>query len=279
MISLFWHELLSRRVGILGWGLSISFLALIYIPIYPSFAEQMAGFQDLLDLPIYQALGVSSMANLADYLSSTFFNFLPILVGIYAIITGTGALAGEEDKGTLELLVTLPLSRSQIVIAKALAMLVAIILILGLALMGCWISLAIASPQIEDQVSFGQISVAVVNALPLGAFFLMAALFFGAFFPTRGIAGMAAAAVLILSYIGNNLVTLVESLENLKFLFPHNYYSATAEAFTEGLNPSDVLVLSGLALVFFLLALLAFNRRNLMTAAWFWQRQHPPAEI
>lgn len=278
MISMFMHEVKSRRGGILGWGLFMAFFAFIYIPIYPSFADQMAGFEDLLDLPLYQALGVSSMAKFADYLSSTFLNFLPIIVGIYAIITGTGALAGEEDKGTIELLVTLPLSRTQVVIAKALAMLVALILIFLLALVGCWISLAIANPQIDDPIAIGQMSAAVFNALPLTVFFLMAAFFFGAFLPTRSIAGMAATALLILSYLGNNLANLVDVLKDFKFLFPHNYYSATAEAFTSGVNLNDMGVLSGLALLFFLLAILAFNRRNLMTGAWFWQRQRPPVE-
>ncbi len=278
MFSLFLHEVKSRQGSILGWGLFTAFLALVYIPIYPQFAEQMAGFQGLLDLPIYQALGINSMLTFADYVSSTLLNFLPIILGIFAITAGTGALAGEEDKGTLELLVTLPISRTQLVIAKALGLLVTLILALLLTLIGAMVSVAIANPQLETPISFGQMAAAIANVLPLLAFFMMASLFFGAFLPTRSTAGMAAAALLIISFVGNNLVTLVESLKDFKFIFPHNYYAATAEAFTIGVRTGDALVLLGSALVMFLLALLAFNRRNLMTGTWFWKRQRPPAE-
>jgi hypothetical protein len=61
MFDLFLHELKIRRGAILGWGIGIGAFSMVYVGIYPSLGEQMTAFQDVLDLPIYQALGVSDM--------------------------------------------------------------------------------------------------------------------------------------------------------------------------------------------------------------------------
>jgi hypothetical protein len=39
------QELRFRRNGILGWGIGISMLPLMYITIWPQFAEQMESFE------------------------------------------------------------------------------------------------------------------------------------------------------------------------------------------------------------------------------------------
>ena len=42
--------------------------------------------------------------------------------------------------------------------------------------------------------------------------------------------------------------------------------------FTEGVKASDVMVLLGAAAIFYVLALLSFQRRNVTVGAWPWQR-------
>ena len=58
MLRLLLQELRFRRNGIIGWGIGLCFFPVIYVGLYPSFADQMAGFQEILDLPIYQAMGI-----------------------------------------------------------------------------------------------------------------------------------------------------------------------------------------------------------------------------
>lgn len=108
-------------------GIALCFFPVVYVGLYPSFADQMASFQSILDLPIYQAMGIS-MNSFESYMASTVTNLVPVILCIYAVMNGTGTLAGEEDDGLLELIVTLPIHRWQIVAVKAVA--------LGLALLG-----------------------------------------------------------------------------------------------------------------------------------------------
>jgi ABC-2 type transport system permease protein len=279
MFNLLIHELKLRRGGILGWGLGGAAFGLMYLTLYPNFADQMAMFEDLLDLPIYQALGVSTMASFEGYMSSTFLNFMPIILSIYALMAGTGALAGEEDKGTLELLVAMPLKRWQIVTAKGLALLIAAFLMLLIAALGAVGSLFFVKQQLDVELTYASIVALTFQVWPLLAFFMMASLFFGAWLPTRGTAGMAATLLLVVSYFGNNLFDLIESLRDWRLMFPFYYYKITAEDITAGVNLNDALILTGAALVMLLLAVWAFERRNLMTAAWFWQRPRLPKGV
>src|SRR5688500_6333806 len=107
MRSLFAYEVRSRRGALLGWGIGLALYSAMYTSLYPQMAEQMAG---LADLPIYRFLGIS-LLTFEGYLSSTVLMFLSVLLGIYAVTAGIHTLVGEEEEGTLELLVTTGLRR------------------------------------------------------------------------------------------------------------------------------------------------------------------------
>jgi ABC-2 type transport system permease protein len=270
------QELRFRRNGIIGWGLGVSMLPLMYLSIYPQFAEQMGAFEELMDLAIYQAMGIS-MADFEGYAASTVINISPVIVGIYAIINSTGTLAGEEDNGRLELIVTLPVPRWQIVATKAIATGIAlflILLIVGLISAG---AMAVFLSQIETAVTPVGFLIGILSAWPLVMATATIGFFFGAVAPSRRIAALLTTAVFLVSYFGNNLAGLVTSLETIKPVFLHHYFDATEGALLNGPQTSDVLILLAVALVFFLLAVLFFQWRNLTVHAWPWQRGKLPA--
>ena len=76
MLRLLVQELKFRRNAMLGWGLGLCFFPMVYIGIYPSVAEEMAG---LADLEIYKAMGVS-IGTFADWVGSILL-FVPLLPG------------------------------------------------------------------------------------------------------------------------------------------------------------------------------------------------------
>jgi hypothetical protein len=65
-------------------------------------------------------------------------------------------------------------------------------------------------------------------------------------------------------------------LEVIEKLFLFHYYEATAEAFTNGQQVGNALILLGIALVVFGIALFFFQRRDLTVGAWPWQRGKIP---
>ncbi|MFN2223703.1 MAG: ABC transporter permease subunit [Candidatus Promineifilaceae bacterium] len=268
MFRLLWQEILFRRNGIIGWGLGLCFFPLVYVGIYPSMADEV---QSLADLEIYQAMGVT-LGTLEDWIASTMILFVPILASVYALINGTGTLAGEEEDGRLEILITLPLKRWQIVTVKAIALSVALFFILLIvSLVGALVFVAIEG-QVEATMSAVDMITGLLATWPLTFAFAMISMFLAAFCSRRRVAALIAAVLLVTSYFGSNLSGMVSSLEPLKPLFLHTYLDATGRSVTQGQQLGDVFVLLIVGLVAFTLALVFFQRRDVTVGAWPWQR-------
>lgn len=268
MLRLLWQELLFRRNAIIGWSLGLCFFPLVYIAIYPSVADQMAG---LADLELYQAMGMS-LGTFPDWVGSILIIFMPLVAAIYGIINGTGTLAGEEEDGRLEMIVTLPLPRWQIVAAKAIAFVISsIIMFVVVAVVSLLVFQSIQS-QIDTQLTGGDLFTAVLMAWPIVFAVGMLSLFLAAFCANRRFASMIAAAILVVGYFGSNLAASTTALEPFEPFFLFTYLDASGTAVMEGQAAGDMFVLLAVGLVSFALALYFFQRRDLTVGLWPWQR-------
>jgi ABC-2 type transport system permease protein len=268
MVRLLRQELLFRRNAIIGWSLGLCFFPLVYIAIYPSVAEEMAG---LADLEIYRALGMN-LGTFPDWVGSILIVFMPLIAAIYALINGTGTLAGEEEDGRLEMIVTLPLARWQIVAAKALALVISSMMIfIVVGVVSALVFLSIDS-QIETELAAGDLFWAVLSAWPLVFAMGMISLFLAAFAPSRRIAATIAAIILVAGYFGNNLANSTDRLRLLEPFFLFTYLDGTGSGVMAGQQTSDTLILATIGFVAFALALYFFQQRDLTVGGWPWQR-------
>jgi ABC-2 type transport system permease protein len=275
MLNLLRYELRARRWGIIGWGLGLALFGLYIVVLYPQFAPQLGGL-DLGSIEAYQVFGnFAEMATFAGFISAEMFSFVPVMLGIYAIVSATGTLAGEEDSGTLELLMALPLPRWQLVLIKTLALAITLVLILLLVGLGMAAGLATLDPEVNTGgVTAADLITAIVGLWPLVMLFGAIALFLGAYLPNRRIAAWTGILLLVLSYFGNNLGSMSEPLEALQPIFPFHYFN-TSTVLTAGLNTNDTLILLAATLLFLALTFIAFQRRNVTVGAWPWQRAKP----
>lgn len=275
MFNLFKHELTSRWISIIGWGLGLTAFAAMYIAIYPDMADQMG---DLADLSIYQAMGID-LASFAGFIASIVVQIIPIILGVNVIMMATGTLAGEEENGTLELVIAMPLERWQIITMKTLALLIATFLVLiilgaGSALV---MSAVIGSAELSIDVEPMQLFIAILGTYPMMVLLFAMSLFSGAFMPTRRSAMVVMFTFYLASYVGNSAAGLVESLEWLDTISIFSYVNTSATVFTDGQSVGDVSILLGLGAVFIGLALWAFQGRNITVGQWFWERKQSPA--
>jgi ABC-2 type transport system permease protein len=266
MASLLKHELVSRWRVILGWGIGLALFGAMYTVIYPEMAQEITG---LADLSVYEAMGMY-MATFEGFLASTAVLFIPVILGVYAVLAATKSLGGEEDEGTLELLITTRVKRFQLASMKALALSVTLVLILVIAAAGN--AAVFATLEVETEVTPGRLFWTILSAVPIMLAFTMVGLFLGAFMPNRRGAAALATVVFIFSYFSEGLSGMVDSLGFLEPLSLFSYFDTSAEVFAGGVRGADVAVLLGVAAVFYALTLLAFQRRNVMVGAWAWQR-------
>jgi len=276
MVELMRHEVRVRRRTILGWTLGLAFFSLMYMTFYPALPQEFREF-DVESIDIYRSMGVHSMATFEGYMRSTVLNFLPLLMGAFGIVLGAGALAGEEDAGTLELLASLPVSRLQLFAAKAAAVILAAFAVtLAVATIVALAFLALQS-EMDTAVTTRQVFGAVLAHWLVALVFVALGLLLGAYLPSRGSALSAASALLVVTFFGNNLAAMVTDLERFQPLSPFSYFDRVTEIIDGTTAWRDMAVLAVMGGAGLVLGALAFRRRDLTVGAWPWQRPRPTA--
>lgn len=276
MFNLFKHELTSRWMGIIGWGIGLTLFSSMYIGVYPDMADEMAS---LANLSIYRMMGID-LASFAGYIASIVVQILPIILGVNVVMMATGTLAGEEENGTLELVVAMPLKRWQIVTMKTIALLIVIFLImvifgLGSALI---LNMVIEAVDISIDITPMQLFYALIWTYPLMVAIFGISLFLGAFMPTRRSALIVMFTFYLASYLGNSVSAMVESMEWAANISLFSYVNTTATVFTDGADMTNTGILLAIGVIFFGLALWAFQGRNLTVGQWIWERNQSPSK-
>jgi len=127
LANVFLKSLRDQRRSLCWWLVGVAALSIFTVLFYPSIADDPA-FDEMLErLP--EALSRAMLGDVKDltspegYLNSQLFVFMiPLVLMVFTVGKGTGGIAGEEEKGTLELLLSYPISRWRLVVDKFLAM-------------------------------------------------------------------------------------------------------------------------------------------------------------
>ncbi len=276
MMNLFKHELFSRRTMILIWGIGLTMWASIYVVIFPEIEEQIGMFADMEMMELFNMSDVSTMEG---WIASIVIQVMPIVLGVYVIMMATATLAGEEETGTLELVVATPLKRWQVVTMKTLSLLTVILLILiifGIGI-GIVLNMVISSAGIETDLTPVQLFIGLLATYPFHIALFGIALFLGTIMPNRRLAMMVMFAFYLASYAANSAGGMAESVSWLETISLLNYVNMSGSIFTDGPAASDIITLLTIAVIFFGLALWSFQGRNLTVGQWLWQRSQSPA--
>lgn len=269
MIDLLRHELRVRRGSFIGWALGLAFFCTLYTLIYPNLPAEVREI-DPRALALLESIGIQTFATFEGFILGTLFNFLPLLVGLFGVVVGAGALGGEEDAGTLELLAALPVSRMQLVLVKTLALAIGAALVIlfdGLVAAGVFSLLGLDTP-----VTALDMFLTVQSMWVMAFVFLAIGLFLGAYLPNHGVALGVGLAALFTSFFGDNLAGMAPVLEPLQPFLPHYHYESVIHMLTGDVAWREIGILMAIGVGFVLLAVLSFQRRNLTVGAWPWQR-------
>ena len=257
-------SLRDARRALMWWSIGLILLALMMMAFYPSIresAEELEGYVEALS-PEVMALFAGEFTDMTSpegFLNSQlYFLMLPMLFLIFAISYGSGATAGEEDKGTLDLLLANPVTRAQVVLEKFAAMVLAA-LVLAVAF---WAALAIGADMVDMEIGLGRLAEATFSAMLLGLMFGTLALALGCASGNRGLSIGISSAAGIASYFLNALAPIVEAIEPLKELSPFHYF-IDADPLSNGLNLGHAGVLLAVTAIFLAAALVTFERRDL----------------
>jgi ABC-2 type transport system permease protein len=215
---------------------------------YPDALKNLVGFGGPLDY-----------ASPAGYLGAELFSFMvPLLLIIATVAAGSGAIAGEEENGTMELLLTLPLMRGRLVLEK-LAALIAEVVALGAVL---WLALWVGAAVVDMRISGAHLASGTAGSVLVAILFGALSMAVGAATGRRSLAIGLTSALAVAAFLVNVLAPLVDSLSQVRRLSPFYHYAAS-DPLRHGLDAGDVAFLVVTAAIFAAATMLAFQRRDI----------------
>jgi ABC-2 type transport system permease protein len=258
-------ELVRQTVRIelkplLGWALSTLALVVALAAFFPAIEGNSAltGSFDALPPSVQAAFGIADLSSAAGYLQGQMFSTLaPLIFLSFAIGRGARAIAGEEERGTMDLLLSNPIRRSRVVLEKGAAILLQLV---ALALV-VWLSLVVVGPLFDLDVDVGNLAGATASVAALGGLYGAIALCLSGATGRRALSLGITAGLAGAGYLYTAIAPFVSLLRDHPGISPfqHGYgYSPIAN----GLRWGNFLTLVVGAAVFVAAAPILFDRRD-----------------
>ena len=255
-VSLFAKTMRDQRWQVAGFGLALAAMSSTAVFLWPSVRDTLQNFE--LPAAVKAFIGTDlSIATAAGYLSARYFGWVDVLLIVYAVIQGTGAIAGEESGGTMDLLLAQPITRRDVVLQKVAATVIGGALIIAIG----WLGFALSVPFVRIDVSLADTAIASANMFPITLLFFALSLCAGAVAPSRGGASAIAIGLATAWYFISILANGVESLHNLRYATPFYYYGSGA-SLVHGIDWWHVGLLLGASAGLLALTIHAFGRRD-----------------
>jgi ABC-2 type transport system permease protein len=253
-------DLRLRLRSIIGYTLGLAAYALLIVVLYPAFRNDTSLDALTKDSSTLSALfgATGSLTTPDGWMNANLYaNFVPLFVLLMTIGYGAAAIAGQDEDGTLASMATLPVSRTNLLLQKALALAV-----LALPIPVVTLVFAIVGRDFQVRLGVGELLGTTVGVVLLGLDFGLLALAVGARTGSRGTALGVAGALAAASYVIGSLALTVHWMHPLRYtsLF---YWSVGHRQLVDGLSIPSLLVLLGTGVVLGVLALAGFRRVDL----------------
>jgi ABC-2 type transport system permease protein len=258
------RTLRDRRRGLIGWAVGLAAYVVLQSSIYPTVRD--SSFQQALrDYPkemkaFFGGAASFDFGTAAGYLNVELFSLvLPALLVVYAIGVGASAFAGELQTGTLDLLLSYPVTRTRVAVEKFAAMVAGVVLlsaVVGAAVLLAGVVIGFDIGVIDTLVACAG---AAMVAIVCGGLTMLVGILTG----SRAAAIGVTAAVFAASYLAVGMAGLVSWLEPVRYA-SMLWYSNGSAPLMHGLPLADHLVMLGACVVVGVAAVVAFRVRDLV---------------
>ena len=241
-----------------GMGAMTGYFALLY-PTYSKMMDLDEMLAKMGDMAKLLGASVGDASSLIGFLHIELFSMiLPALMVTFAAGMASGFTAGEESRGTIDVLLSYPVSRRRLILEKSAAVTLACIV----SAVVVWIMAEAGAAASASALPGDRLAAALVMLVLLGLAFGAIALAVAARTGNRGISIGLAVGLMVVMYLVDAVSNIVDGLRTLQPLSLFHYYMG-GDPLRNGIVLSDAGVLAAVAIVFLAVALIAFERRDL----------------
>jgi ABC-2 type transport system permease protein len=263
--DVFRRELADHRRSVIGCSIGALLLVALYVFLYPTIKSSGAGVQQLLNtLPkgfrsAFLPAGVSYLSP-PGYLGTELFSIIvPALLLVMGVLAGSRALAGEEQNGTIDLLLSTPVRRTRLTIEKACGALVPLLVVAA----AIWLAIVVVGPSQGVVLNLGNLTLTVLAVALLGVGFGMLAFLVASATGSVGVGGGSAAALAVAMYALSIFGSLVPWLTGFANAVSPFHWTGGSAALTLGVSWSGMLPLIVCPIVLLAASVVLYERRDL----------------
>lgn len=264
-LNLLKRSFADRYVSLSVYAFGVAVYAVFILLIWPSLKENLATLNQLWESypeSIRKAFGSENMqfATFDGFLSVEYFSQMwPLIMIAFSISIATGAIAAEIEKGTMELLLSQPITRRSVIVTRHFYFELGIILLIAASL----IPIAIGAPLVGGDIAAGGLfSLAIPSFLFFTAIgsltFLLSVIF-----STRGRAIFVSLGIIIFCYALDILAKINDTFGNVHFLSIFYYWDPYRYLHGPSWAWGDLTVLALISLFSTAAAVIWFERRDI----------------
>lgn len=255
------HLARTQTRSVVIWGLALGAYSAAMAASFTTFsgsADQMNQMMEAYPDGVLEAFGITDLGDVGNFLHSQVFILAPLALAFFPILAAAGAIAGAEERGTIDVLLGNPIRRPYLVAGSFLATAISLLGILAVVGLLTWVAAALVDVDLPP----ASVAAAVLNLWPVCLFFGGMAMLFSALLHRRALAIAIPAFVMFAMYLMDTLGRVSEDLEYLRPWSVFYYYGSAIE---DGIDWANFAGITGIALLFVSLAALAFQRRDIYT--------------
>ncbi len=251
------HLLWVDRRTPLTWGGGLGAMSALIAAMWPSIEGSIQTIMREYPAALKTAFDIGELDSLAAYVNAEMLSLIvPLAVAFLAVRCVVGATAGAEERGHLDVLLTLPLSRRALLCAAVVSTGLLCAAVLAIA----WAMTCVAGAIAGAPVSVGPLGAGFADVWPLAmAFAGLAALVVG-LTSRAAVATGVAVGTAVAMYVVDLVGKLAPALDPVRVVSAFRLYG---HAVQDGLRPGHVAVLVTAAVVLAAAGAILLDRRDL----------------
>lgn len=264
--SIFLKTLRDMSGALAWWAGGLAVMNAWFVTFFPAIGEASGLEQYMRSLPesFMAMFGITDtmlITTLPGFLTLELMSFwLPGLTIAFGVAFGSSLISREEDQGSLDLLLSNPVPRWRVALAKFGALVVFTVIVMA----ANWIGLVIGVLLIDSDPSEVKLLDGMLSMLALTLFFAALAYCLTCLRRGHGLALGVSVGLAVVTFFVNNLSELAGLPEWMRQLSPW-YYAHGETVLADGLNWGHFGLLIGLAAALVLLGMWGFSQRDLGT--------------